>query len=109
MCWKCGKEGHYKNECRSKAPKKGKGSDDAPFTEAKTTLDEGGDVYLDYSSNTHLHHESWLIDTGASFHFTSHREWFCEYEKYAGGDFLLRDDRKARIIRHGKSKLKLQG
>ena len=62
VCWKCGKEGHYKNECRSKAPKKGKGSDDAPFTEAKTTLDEGGDVYLASSSNTHVDHESWLID-----------------------------------------------
>ena len=24
VCWKCGKEGHYKKECRSKAPEKGK-------------------------------------------------------------------------------------
>ena len=38
----------------SKAPEKGKGSDDAPSTEAKTTSDEGGDVYLAYSSNTHV-------------------------------------------------------
>jgi len=32
--WKCGKEGHYKNDYRSKALKKGKGSNDSPFVEA---------------------------------------------------------------------------
>eukprot|EP00253_Pinus_taeda_P007512 PITA_07512 len=93
---------------KSKAPHKGKGYDDAPSVEAKTTSDEGGDVYLD-SSSTHVDHEAWLIDSGASFHFTPHREWFCEYEKYDGGDVFLGDDRKARINGHGKVKLKLQG
>ena len=68
MCWKCRKEGNYKRDCKYKAPKKGKGFDDAPSTEAKTTSDEGGDVYL--ASD----HEAWLIDLGASFHFTPQRE-----------------------------------
>ena len=89
MCWKFGKEGHYKRDCKSKALDKGKGSDDAPFVEAKTTSDEGGDVYL-ASLSRHVDHEAWLIDSGASFHFTPHREWFCKYEKYDGGDFFLR-------------------
>jgi len=74
----------------------------------KTTSDEGGDVYL-ASSSTHVDHEAWLIDLGASFHFTPHREWFYEYEKYDGGDVFLGDDRKARIIGRRKVKLKLQG
>eukprot|EP00253_Pinus_taeda_P023847 PITA_23847 len=76
--------------------------------EAKTTSDEGGDVFL-ASSSTHVDHEAWLIDSGASFDFTPHREWFCEYEKYDGGDVFLGDDRKARIIGRGNVKLKLQG
>ena len=74
----------------------------------KITADEGGDVYL-ATSSTHIDHEAWLIDSGASFHFTPHREWFYEYEKYEGGDFFSRDDKKARIIGRGKFKLKLQG
>eukprot|EP00253_Pinus_taeda_P006275 PITA_06275 len=108
VCWKCGKEGHFRRECKSKAPDKGKGSDEAPSVEAKNTSDEGGDVYL-ASSNTHVDHKAWLIDSGVSFHFTPHREWFYEYEKYDGGDVFLGDDRKARIVGCGKVKLKLQG
>eukprot|EP00253_Pinus_taeda_P016741 PITA_16741 len=108
VCWKCGKEGNFKRDCKSKAPDKGKGLDDSPCTEVKTTSDKGGDVYL-ASSSTHVDHEAWLIDLGASFHFTPHRECFCEYEKYDGGDVFLGDDRKARIIDCGKVKLKLQG
>ena len=75
VCWKCRKEGNYKSDCKSKAPDKGKGSDDAPFAEVKTISDEGGDVYL-VSSSPHVDHKAWLIDSGASFHFTPHREWF---------------------------------
>ena len=50
-----------------------------------------------------------MIESGASFHFSPHREWFYEYEKYGGGDVFLGDDRKARIVGRGKFKLKLQG
>ena len=95
-------------DCKSKAPDNGKGSDDAASAEEKTTSNEGGDVYL-ASSSTYVDHEAWMIDSGASFHFTSHREWFCEYEKYDGGDVFLGDDRRSRIVGRGKVKLKLQG
>ena len=66
-------------------------------------------MYLASSSNTHVDHESWLIDSGASFHFTLHIEWFSKYEKYGGDDFFLGDDKKTRIIGHVKFKLKLHG
>eukprot|EP00253_Pinus_taeda_P015604 PITA_15604 len=62
VCWQCGKEGHYKRHCKSKALDKGKGSDEAPSVEAKTTSDEGREVYL-ASSSTYVDHEAWLIDS----------------------------------------------
>eukprot|EP00253_Pinus_taeda_P033236 PITA_33236 len=109
VCWKCGNEGHYKRDYKSKSPEKGKGSNDAPSREVKTTSYEGGEVYLASSSSTHVYHEAWLINSGASFHFTPHREWFYEHEKYDGGDVFLGDDSKAIIVGRRKVKLKLQG
>jgi hypothetical protein len=105
VCWRCGKEGHYKKQCRSKVEKK-KGSEESPSTEENTSKEEGGDVYLD-SSSTHADHEAWLVDSGASFHMTPHREWFCEYERYDGGNVFLGDDSTTRIIGRGKFKLRL--
>jgi len=61
------------------------------------------------SSSTHVDHEAWLIDSGAFFHFTPHREWSCEYAKYHGGDVFLGDHRKAKIVGRRKVKFKLQG
>ena len=96
LCWRCGKEGHYKNQCRSKVEKK-KGSEEYHSTEEKTSKEEGGDVYLD-SSSTHEDHEAWLVDSGETFHMTPHREWFCEYERYDGCDVFLGDDSMTKII-----------
>jgi hypothetical protein len=38
---------------------------------------------------------------------TPHREWFCEYEKYDGGNVFLGNDSTTRIIGRGRVKLKL--
>jgi hypothetical protein len=104
VCWRYGKEGHYKKKCRSKVEKK-KGSEEAPSIEEKTSK-EGGDVYL-ASSSTHAYHEAWLIESSASFHMTPHREWFCEYKRYDGDNVFLGDDLTTRIIGRGKVKLQL--
>jgi hypothetical protein len=59
------------------------------------------------SSITHVDHEAWLVEFGASFHMTPHRVWFCEYERYDGGNFFLGYDSTTKIIGRGKVKLRL--
>jgi hypothetical protein len=106
-CWKCGKTRIYRKDCKSKNVDKPKGFDSTSSTEAKTSTEEGGDVYLT-STGTHADHDVWLINLGASYHMTPHIEWFFEYEKYDGGDVFLGDDSTAKIIRHGRVKLLLK-
>ena len=74
----------------------------------KTSTEEGGDVYLE-SISTHAHHDVWLINSGASYHMTPHREWFSEYEKYDGGDVFLGDDLTKKNLGHGRVKLMMEG
>jgi hypothetical protein len=106
-CWKCGKTWNYKKDCKSKKVEKPKGSNSTSSIEAKTSTEEGGDVYLS-SIGTHADRDVWFIDLGASYHMTPHREWFFEYEKYDGGDVFLGDDSKTKIMGCGRVKLLLK-
>jgi hypothetical protein len=103
-CWKCGKTWHYKKYCKSKNVDKPKGSDNTSSTEAKTSTEEGGDVYL-ASTSTNVDRGVWLINSVVSYHMNPHREWFCEYEKYDGGDVFLGDDSTTKIM--GRERVKL--
>ena len=55
-CWKCGKPGHFKRNCRAKSVESGKGSEDTSSIENKSSTKEGGDVYL-ASTGTQLEHD----------------------------------------------------
>ena len=45
-CWKCGKDGNYQKDCRSKNVEKAKGYEDTASTEVKKSSKEGGDVLI---------------------------------------------------------------
>ena len=62
----------------------------------------GGDVYL-ASTRTQSDQDIWLIESGASYHMTPHREWFCKYECYDGGDVFLWDESTTKIFDSRKS------
>jgi hypothetical protein len=56
-----------------------------------TPKEELGDAYV-ASFSTHVDHDAWLVDSGASFDMTPHREWFYTYERYDGGNVFLGDE-----------------
>ena len=74
QCWNCGKTGHFRNQCKS--PKK-KNEDDS----TNTVIEEVQDALL-LAIDSPL--DDWVLDSGASFHITPHREII---QNYAAGDF----------------------
>jgi hypothetical protein len=94
-CWNCGKTGHYKNQC--KAPKKEKESDSA------NVVADGEALILSVDSPL----DSWVLDSGASFHTTAIREIL---ENYVSGDFgkvYLADGTALDIVGIGNVKIRI--
>ena len=96
-CYNCGKKGHFKKDCR--APKKDTGAQ-----ESAHVTEEAGDAMI-LSVNSSI--ESWILDSGASFHATPCQEIM---ENYVSGDFgkvHLADDETLKIVGKGDIRLKL--
>jgi hypothetical protein len=94
-CWNCGKTGHYKNQC--KAPKKEKESDSA------NVVADGEALILSVDSPL----DSWVLDSGASFHTTAIREIL---ENYVSGDFgkvYLADGTALDVVGIGNVKIRI--
>ncbi|KAE8676976.1 Vesicle-associated protein 4-1 [Hibiscus syriacus] len=96
-CYNCGKNDHFKRDCR--APKKNTGAQ-----ESTNVTEETGDAMI-LSVNSPI--ESWILDSGASFHSTPCQEIM---ENYVSGDFgkvHLADDETIKIVEKGGIRLKL--
>ncbi|KAE8715084.1 1-phosphatidylinositol-3-phosphate 5-kinase FAB1B [Hibiscus syriacus] len=52
-------------------------------------------------------HDIWLIDSGATYHMTSRREWFHHYEPVSGGSVYSCNDHALEIVGVGTIKLKM--
>ena len=52
--------------------------------------------------------ESWVVDSGASFHATPHINYFQDYVQGDFGQVYLGDDKPCRIVGKGNVKMKLQ-
>ncbi|KAE8725614.1 Purple acid phosphatase 10 [Hibiscus syriacus] len=94
-CYNCGKKGHFKRDCQ--ASKKDTGAQ-----ESANMTEETGDAMI-LSVNNPI--ESWILDSGASFHSTPCQEIM---ENYVSGDFgkvHLVDDETLKIVGKGDIRL----
>ena len=95
-CWHCGKPGHIQANCY-----KMKEDDDKS---ANTVAEEGHEALL-LSVSSPL--DSWVLDSGASFHTTPHQNIL---QNYVAGDYgvvYLADGEPLRIIGVGDVEIKL--
>jgi GAG-pre-integrase domain/Zinc knuckle len=98
-CWNCKKKGHLKHDCR--ASKKKVEENDKRSTSVNVSNESGSEnealIMCCDSKDDCL----WILDFGASFHATSNREYFLNYENGNFGKVYLGDDESCDIIGRG--------
>ena len=102
-CWYCGKPSDLKKDCWSPKNKQGDRSDD-DSREANVASNDLQDFLILCLDNAN---DSWVIDSGASFHTTPQRKYFQDYVQGDFGQVYLGDDEPFPIIGKGKIKIKL--
>jgi hypothetical protein len=100
-CWNCGTKGHMKKDCR--AQKKQRDGQQEKNHEANVAGDVLQDVLILSVDNIS---ESWVVDSGASFHATPHRKHFLYYVQGDFGQAHLGDDAPCKIVGMGKVQIK---
>ncbi|KAG6706623.1 hypothetical protein I3842_07G230600 [Carya illinoinensis] len=89
-CWNCGKAGHIKKNCKN--PKKTKNDS------ANVVTEEVHDALL---LAVHSPVDDWILDSGASFHTSSHRELMRNYVAGNFGNVYLADGEALNVVGMG--------
>ena len=97
-CWNCDKRGHFTNQCRAPKKKKNykKKQDDDESANAAT--DDIADALI-CSLDSPI--ESWVMDSGASFHTTPSKELLSNYVSGKFGKVYLADGKSLDIVGRG--------
>ncbi|KAL4291509.1 hypothetical protein GQ457_14G011390 [Hibiscus cannabinus] len=96
--------GHLKKDCWS-LPKNSN-----PQGNIANTSDDGDVLCCEASTameGRKRFADIWLIDSGATYHMTSRREWFHNYEPISGGSVYSCNDHALEIVGVGTIKLKM--
>ncbi|GMJ14768.1 hypothetical protein HRI_005146000 [Hibiscus trionum] len=103
-CYNCGKKGHLKKDCWS-SPKNSN-----PQGNMANTSDDGDALCCEAATameGRKRFADIWLIDSGATYHITSRREWFYNYEPISGGSVYSCNNHALEIVGVGTIKLKM--
>ncbi|KAE8665938.1 hypothetical protein F3Y22_tig00112523pilonHSYRG00165 [Hibiscus syriacus] len=103
-CYNCGKKGHLKKDCWSL------NKNSNPQGNTANTSDDGDALCCEASTTVEGRKrfaDIWLIDSGATYHMTSRREWFHHYEHVSGGSVYSYNDHALDIVGVETIKLKM--
>ncbi|KAH9779421.1 hypothetical protein KPL71_007705 [Citrus sinensis] len=111
-CYNCGKKGHVKKECWSNQKRKEGKKPESSNAQGciASTSDDGEILYSEatiVSKGRKRLSDVWLIDSGATWHMTSRREWFHTYEPISGGSVYIGNDHALEIAGIGTIKIKI--
>ncbi|GJR76718.1 gag-pol polyprotein [Tanacetum coccineum] len=97
-CFKCGKPGHFRNDCRGL-------NTSYSQKNVASTSEDGNALCCEAAvanENRKRFADVWLFDTGATFHITVRREWFHQYKPISGGGSVCScNDHELKIIEIG--------
>ena len=68
---------------------------------------EVGADLLSVSSGNNVLLESWILDSGCSYHMTPKKDWFGTYKPYNGGMVQMGNDATCSVIGIGTVKIKM--
>ena len=91
-CWNCGEKGHFRTNCTKKKKKQNqKFGDD---NDSVNSAEDIGDALI-LSVNSPV--ESWILDSGASFHSSPSKELFQNFKSGNFGKVYLADNKTLEI------------
>ncbi|TXG57032.1 hypothetical protein EZV62_018345 [Acer yangbiense] len=107
-CYHCGQKGHIKKYCRqlkrdhkNEKGKEKKTDDSNDGDRVSAVTDDFLVVYDDDVVNLACHETSWVIDSGASIHATSQRDFFASYTSGDFGDVKMGNNGVAKAVGMG--------
>ncbi|BBH04434.1 hypothetical protein Prudu_015575 [Prunus dulcis] len=103
-CYHCGGIGHMKRECRLFKREQDRGNEKSDARHTTATTSDGNEVIIlcgDGFVNLSSQDTCWIVDSGASFHVTSRRDFFTSYTNGDFGNVRMGNDKLSKIdVRH---------